>query len=469
MKVSNESSISKIYQHEFFLLISLLSPPFDHINNKNLFTFALADFNKERRYEFEVKRLPQNTQLLLEKKRYDNPTLIGYFSFLELGKNAISQDGKRLVLTIFEFYIFALIGNMKRFIGKNHVELKSSEDYLCDDFEKEFQINPYLILVRRYLEFFYQRSQKYGKLFKMFLFLLQDFTINDFIYSPVLSMNRYSTNNASINAFQNNIKVPKPHIFQVVFLVIHYLHKNYESDTKTTKSDYLMSSGFFAKSLYHFFTNVLEVWNNDVNNNSNLLSDLGKVWISFLKPWEIDDNYCIVNYLNRIDEGKHVENICFGSLIKEYQPSKELSKRENAQFISHFLKENVLFYTHVFAQFLHTLSEQNEIHFKDLIFLQNLLEFFLGNNNIKPPLNSFFNGFIKVNWIKQLSTGGNNKIEGTLDVMQYLDFMGSKLHNLNLFNDDALLSRVLKMISNLTRYETAFKKKVQFLNLFIFK
>ena len=43
---------------------------------------------------------------------------IGDFIFLEWGKNAISPAWKRLVLTIFEFYILTLIGNMKRFIGK---------------------------------------------------------------------------------------------------------------------------------------------------------------------------------------------------------------------------------------------------------------------------------------------------------------------------------------------------------------
>ena len=448
--------------------MQLLSPPpSDNANFKNLFTFALANFNKDKRYEFEVKRLPQNTQLLLEKKIYDNPILVGYFSLLELGKNAISQDGKRLVLTIFELYIFVLISNMKRFIGKNHIDLKNQEDYLKDDFEKEFLTNPYLILVRMYLEYFYQKRQKYSKIFKTFLFLLQDFTINDFIYSPILMKNPYFNNNSQINILNtnnNNARVPKPHIFQAIYLIIHYFHKNNATDNESRKHDYLMNNGFFAKSLYHFFISVLDVWNLDMNNNSNLLSDLGKVWLLYLKPWEVEENYNIVNYLNKMDDGRNMESIDFGSLFKENKPSKELQRKENAQFISHFLKVNVIFYTHVLSQFINAISEQNEIHFKDVIFFKSMLEFFLGqynNFNAKPPITSFFNGFINSQWMKQLSTGGNNKIDGSLDVMQYLDFMGAKPHNLNLFNDEAVISRVLKMISNLTRFFEAFKKKVR--------
>jgi len=460
---------SEIYQAEFNFLMYLLSPP-DNPNTKNLFSFVLANFHQEKRYEFEVKRLPQNTQFLIEKKRFDNPILMGYFGFLDLGKNAISQDGKRLILSIFELYIFVLISSMKNFIGKNYVDLKNSEDYLRDDFELEFFRNPYLVLVRKYLEFFfYERKQKYGKMFKTLLFLLQDFTINDFIYSPIatnqlntLQNNNQNNNRNSQNAMLfNNGKVPKPHIFQAVYLVIHYFLKNNDSDVELKRNDFLMNSGFFAKSLYHFLINVLEAWNQDINNNTNILSFLGRVWLKFLKPWEINESYCLINSLNKWDAGKNLEIQDFGSILKEFKVSKELFKKENAQFISHYLKENVLFYTHVLAQFIVTLSDQNEIHFKDVIFLKNLMEFFLGPVNTKTPINSFFNGFINVNWIKQLSTGGNNKIEGSLDVMRYLDFMGAKLHNLNLFNDDAVSSRVLKTIANLTRFVENFKKKVK--------
>lgn len=428
----------------------------------------MEPFNQEKRYEFEVKNLPQNTQILIEKKRFDNPILIAYFNFLELGKNAISPDGKRLILTIFELYLFVFISSLKRFVGRNHVDITTIEDYFRNDFEKEFVINPFLILVRRYLEFFFQTKQKHDKTIKTLLFLLQDFTINDYIQTSVLSNSNRLNNQINNNNFANRQKVPKPHVFQVVFLVVHYFHKH-NADSDVRKTDFLMNSGFFAKSLYHFFINVLEAWNYDISNNSSLLSDLGNVWLQFLKPWEITETYSLINYLNLLDEGTISENNDFGAIFQENKVSKEMYKRENVQYISHFLKENVLFYTHVLKQFLITLSDQNEIHFKDFVFLKNMLDFLLGTTNLKSQINSLINGFINVNWIKQLSTGGNVKIEGSLDVMQYLDFMGAKLDNLNLFADESIVSRALNIITNSKRFLVTFKQKVfyifNFLNL----
>ena len=463
---SENTQNSEVLQQEFMFLMHLLSPP-DSPNSKNLFTFVLSNFQQEKRYEFEVKRLPLNTQFLIEQKRFDHPILIGYLGSLDSGRQAISQDGKKLILTIFELFIFVLISSMKNFIGKNYVDLKNTQDYLRDDFEMEFIRNPYLVLVRRYLDFcFRERKQRQGKLLNTLLFLLQDFTINDYIYSPLvvnqLGMMQQGNNRTAQNnpvMVNNNRRVPKPHLLQVVYLVVHYFLKKHDADIELKRNDFLQNSGFFAKSLYHFLVNVLEAWNQDISNSGNLLCFIGRVWLKFLKPWEINENYCIINCLNRYYAGKGIEIEDFGSILKEVRVSKELSKKENAQFISHFLKENVLFYTHVLVQFLVTLSDQNEVHFKDVIFLKNMLDFFIGNN-FTGPVNTFFNGFINVSWVKQLAMGGNNKIEVALDVIQYLDYMGAKLHNLNLFNDDAVSSRVLKTIANLTRFAENFKKKV---------
>lgn len=456
----DSSQKADLYRAEFFLLLELLSPRTSN-SPPNLFSFVLASFHQEKRYEFEVKRLPENTQFLIESRRFDNPILLGYFGLLELGHEALSPDGKRLLLSIFELYVLVLISSMRRFLGRSPADLKTQGDYFRDDFELEFLRNPYLVLLRRYLEFFFRerRQPRYGKMFKTLLFLLQDFTINDFIFSPIAA-NELERTRPGLSLRANTARVPKPHVFQAVFLVVHFFLRHSEADAELRRNDFLASSGFFAKSLYHFLINVLAAWSHDLNNSAGLLSFPGRVWLAFLRPWDIMETNSLPLILARWDAGAAIELFDFGMTIKETSQSKELTRRENAQFIAHFLKENVLFYTHVLAAFFGAFADQGDLHFKDVLFLKTVMDFLLGPGTGKSPINSLFGGFISVTWLRQLVQGPGNKLEGNLDVMQYLDFMGAKIHSLTLFNDDALLSRVLKTIANLTRFNENFKKKV---------
>lgn len=425
--------------------------------------------NQSKRYEFEIKRLPLHTRFLIENKKFDNPILRGYFNMLEMKKNVVSNDGKNLILSMPELFFFAFLSNFDKLVPRSHSDLKIPNDFESDFFEQEFCINPLVILTRKYLNFLYHRKPQLENTFKTLLFLLQDFAVNSYIDSKILrnpqNLGNFVSSSHKIDNPQNfsqKFKVPKPHVFCIVYLIIHYFHKNNLAEVGMGKMDFIGRSGFFAKSLYHFFISVLEAWNQDPNNNLNLLSNFGAVWMKFLKPWESEDNLSFVEVLNSEGKSENMANSGYFRVFRNNFVSKEMFKKENTQLISNFFKENSLFYTHVLAKFLNTLAEQREIHFKDIVFLAKFLEFFIGKTDIGQNIGTLFNGFVNVSWLKNLPIGGNTKIEGSLDVIQYVDLMGATQYNLILFNDDAILSRVLKIIPTLRKSFENFKRKQVF-------
>ena len=170
--------------------------------------------------------------------------------------------------------------------------------------------NPYLILLRKYLEYFqseisWNSSKK--DYFKKLIFLIEDYFIHDVIHSSPQNFSKVSlvSGQTSLSRFYQSKpmtqkkqdfyskRIPCPHIHYAIYITIHYLQKiigPFTEDGQTTL--FLLGMPLedarfkYARLIYGYIINCLKYWTKDLNNPCNL-ADLGYVWLKYLRPWEV--------------------------------------------------------------------------------------------------------------------------------------------------------------------------------------
>lgn len=197
-------------------------------------------------------------------------------------------------------------------------------------------------------------------------FLLEEFLINEYIL--ILDEN------------QRNLMIPNPHIFESIYLLLHYLQNSGELSIRNGIRRNDNNDCNFSRTLFQFLINVLNLWNKNGVNQKSLLSDLGKVWIKFLKPWESEDPKNFINVLNFMDMEQNFNWNYLDSLKKENfnldnekGESSLFFEKENSSLINYFFKQNPLFYTEVFHAYISALSDMSNLNFKEILFLKDLI------------------------------------------------------------------------------------------------
>lgn len=197
-------------------------------------------------------------------------------------------------------------------------------------------------------------------------FLLEEFLINEYILI--------------VDENQRNLMIPNPHIFESIYLLLHYLQISGEININKNSLRKNDNNDFnFSKTLFQFLVNVLNFWNKNGVNQKSLLSDLGKVWMKFLKPWESEDPKNFINVLNLMDREQTFDWSYLDYLKKENfnmdekAESRLFFEKDYFHSINYFFKQNPLFYTEVFHAYISALSDMSNLNFKEILFLKDLI------------------------------------------------------------------------------------------------
>jgi hypothetical protein len=165
--------------------------------------------------------------------------------------------------------------------------------------------NPYLILLRKYLEYFiselsWNSSQK--TYFRKLTFLMEDYFIHDLIHSSPQTFSKSLPPSQQTKFYQmktvkrqefTSKKIPCPHIHYAIFLMLHYLQKIMSPFTEDSQACHFLlgmsieeARSKYARLTYNYILNCLKYWTKDLNNSSNL-ADLGYVWLKYTRPWDV--------------------------------------------------------------------------------------------------------------------------------------------------------------------------------------
>ena len=168
--------------------------------------------------------------------------------------------------------------------------------------------NPYLILLRRYLEFFlsdatFTNQKAY---FRKLNFLIEEYFIHDLIHSAPQTFSKVSPTNYSLSITKlyqpksvkrqdfTSKKIPNPHIHYAIYLTLHYLQKIFSPFNENNQASHFLlgisteeAKSKYARLIYGYVINCLKYWTKDLNNPCHL-ADLGYVWLKYLRPWEVN-------------------------------------------------------------------------------------------------------------------------------------------------------------------------------------
>eukprot|EP01016_Furgasonia_blochmanni_P007220 TRINITY_DN12891_c0_g1_i1.p1 TRINITY_DN12891_c0_g1~~TRINITY_DN12891_c0_g1_i1.p1 ORF type:complete len:598 (+),score=125.04 TRINITY_DN12891_c0_g1_i1:64-1857(+) len=404
-------------------------------------------------------------------------------------------------MCIRDSYLLVFVYSLKRFQSFSHSDMRTPDDFLRDDFAEDLCVNPYLILLRRYLEYFSTSENNAPTLiYEKLVFFLEDFLCNEIVYAPTgvvfQKASVLNRNDALQQIGGGSIQMPRPHIFEALYILVHYQHKrlgifgpDYLVSSASPMShggvmgpEYLGGGSASTKSaritledrrhryiflFYKFFFNSMRLWNKDHNNTYSLLADLGAVWFRFIKPVELYEGSDLIDAIRLIENpGADLTGSTGGAQGAFPRKNSSMNAsggaapgnlkwREQMQGFSEFIKRNVLLYTHLLSCFLATFADLNEIRSKDILRLRGVLEFFdfqLGENE---ESSSFIGGNLRIRWLNQIARG---RSDPTFDMLRHLEEYGADQQDVYPFDSEIFRGRIAKIIQNLKGFKLNFAK-----------
>ncbi len=174
--------------------------------------------------------------------------------------------------------------------------------------------NPYLILLRRYFEYFLSETTLTPQkaYFRKLNFLIEEYFIHDLIhsipqtFSKITHVKQSWSDYLSISNLTNfysmapvkrqdftSKKIPQPHIHYAIYLTIHYTQKIINPFNDNNQNSHFLlglsaeeAKAKHARLIYAYIINCLKYWTKDLDNPCHL-ADLGYVWLKYLRPWEV--------------------------------------------------------------------------------------------------------------------------------------------------------------------------------------
>lgn len=347
----------KSFQTPYNTMLEILSPG----NKNNLFTLVFERF-MQAEFRISCDDLPFHTSRIWKGQGKKDELIQSYIETLDY--KPLNDYDRSISVSTSELFIISFLQSFKA--SQPSQSYFSSQDFDdSQETELHLQSNIYLILLRRYLEFLFHENKK-G--FCKIMFFMEDYLLNEYT--------RGSNLNSGSSYFQDSksLGIPKPHLFDGIYIFVHYFQKYYgafgvhafKEKLRKEEIDCTKTRTRVSQTLFSFFEELFLIWNSDFSNSSPLICEAAKIWLKFLTPASVMDSWNIIDKLNFQNDDNTVK------FSKRFEVMN-LSRHEVISSMNNFVQTHINFFHDIFVNFLFCYSNLTKFSVKDILMINNIV------------------------------------------------------------------------------------------------